>query len=733
MAALILIATAIRIPFLIHNFGLLDADDANAVLVAKHIAEGNVPPVYHYGQFYLGTFNYHLYALVFKFFGFSILGVLITSVLVYLAFIILQFFFFKEVFSSFYLSFVLSLFYCLPLGHLLAVSFELGISFPMVLLIGSFCMDLAYLIYAKAKEKFIPLLGFCSGFLFWLHPSSAFFIISSFVIVALRFRLKLRKYFILIFHGFIGAFPMIIAEIGYKFETFKYLFSQKKASFMMWDKIKATIDNIIFLVSSEKNFLNIIYFLCIILGIAAIIFLNFKKRKFVPQNIFLIFFFVFVGIYFYSKYSQIYITQMRYLYPLYYVLPVFLVLSFDFFRSKMKYGFMVSLFLIMVLFSNLKVIYKDYNLVKGAHGHLKRIIGAMEKTEKIYWASEFWQANLLTALSGERIRGWSYPHEDYFPYALEYFNQGDNNNYVFFYEPGSFAVKFKEMYQHISGNLKRSFDQSEKFIELLDRLGIKAEKEKIDGNCCLIYDISSPAMPLVLGVPIPEKIPEPVLSKIECSEGFLNIGIKNHHISEERGFRLHMEIPNYSSVLRGYPLDREEVKCRIPFPLKKSFKIRYYLDYMGLKIPSTVRETVYSPPDQDLKARRKQIVYLSGFSHLRKIFGKRRRICEKEVDFEINRLLSNDSRVRLYLFSPFSFNHPFWYGDYFQEVRIEINGHHLTERRLKDGENVIEFGLEVARLQEDRNFIKLRFKYHLPFKFDRLWKTAALLNRIEIK
>lgn len=126
-------------------------------------------------------------------------------------------------------------------------------------------------------------------------------------------------------------------------------------------------------------------------------------------------------------------------------------------------------------------------------------------------------------------------------------------------------------------------------------------------------------------------------------------------------------------------------------------------------------------------------MHLTGFSPVWKIFGRGRRICEKEANFEINKSLNKNSKVRLYLFSPFSFSDPFWYGNYFQEIRVEINGDYLTERRLDEGENIIEFDLKNAKLRKIHNFIKLKFKYHLPFQFNRLWKTSALLEKIEVR
>jgi len=733
LVALILIATAIRIPFLIYNFGLVDSDDVIPILVGKHISEGKLPPVYHYGQQYLGTFPYHIYALMFKIFGYSILIVLLVSLIFYLAFITTQFILFKEVFSSSNLSFILCLFYCLPIGHLLAVSFHVGISFSLVLFLSSLTIYLSFLIYKKNREDLIPILGFCLGLLFWIHPETIVFAISSFIIVALKFRFKLKKYIHLLIYSLIGGFPFILSEIGRKFASLEYLFSGRKVINIPLDKIKTMIDNMIFLVSTEKNFLNFIYIFLIFLGILGIIYLSFMKKKFLPENIFVIFILVFIGVYILSRYSDVHLTHARYLYPIYFVLPVFLVSAFNLLKRKIKYIPMISLFLIILIFNNIKDTSRSYSLVKRTHINLKKIIHAMEMTGEKYWVGDFWQVFLITGLSGEKIVCWSYPHERYYPYKLRYFNQGNNSNYVFFRESGSYAIKFKKMFQHIAGNLDRNLNPANNLIDFLDRFKVRAKKEKIGDFCLLIHDIPGQIFPWTLKAPIPEQIPELTLSKIECSKGFLFISIKNKHISEKYPFRLHFEIPNYSSVLRGLPLDREKVKLRIPFPPKKSFKIRYYLDYKGLTIPSTLREIIYSPSNQDLSARRTGIMYLTGFSPVWKIFGKGRRICEKEVNFEINKLLNKNSKVRLHLFSPFSFSDPFWYGNYFQEIRIEINGDYLTERRLDEGENIIEFDLKDAKLHKVRNFINLKFKYHLPFEFNRLWKTSALLEKIEVR
>ncbi len=730
--ALILIAAAIRIPFLVYNFGLLDSDDVIPILVGKHISEGKLPPIYHYGQQYLGTFPYHIYALMFKIFGYSILVVLLVSLIFYLVFIVAQFIIFKEVFASSNQSLVLCVFYCLPIGHLLAVSFHIGISFSLVLCLGSLAVYLSFLIYKKNREELIPLLGFSLGFLFWIHPESVVFALCSMIIVALRIRFNLRKYFHLAIYALIGSFPFILSETGQKFASLKHIFSGRKIQDTPLEKIKAMFEDMIFLVSTEKNFLNYIYIFLIVFGIVGIIYLSLRRRKFLPENIFVIFLVVFIGVYILSTYSNADLAHARYLYPVYYVLPVFLASIFNLLKRKAMYIPVILLFLCLVIFNNIKDTSRSYSLVKQAHVNLKKIIQTMEMTGERYWVGSFWQVLLITGLSGEKIIGWSYPHEDYFPYKLMYFNQGNNNNYVFFKESGSYAVKFKKRYPNIAGNLDRDFEQSAKLIKLLDRLGIEGKKEQQGDFFWLVYGISGQFHPLTLRESIPQKIPELAISKTECSKGELSLTFKNQPTFEKYHFRLHIEIPHYSSIVRTYPSNEAEMKLIIPFPPQESFKIRYYLDYMGLNIPSTEKEMIYCPSDKDLKAKRKSIMFLSGIGPWMEENGKRWRICEKEVNFEINKLLDRNLRVRLYLNSPFDFSHPHWYGDYSQEVRIEINGNYLTEKRLKEGNNIIEFNLRDAKLQKSHNFLKLKFKYHLSFEFKPLWKISALLEKIEI-
>ena len=207
---------------------------------------------------------------------------------------------------------------------------------------------------------------------------------------------------------------------------------------------------------------------------------------------------------------------------------------------------------------------------------------------------------------------------------------------------------------------------------------------------------------------------------------------RNENITDDEGFRLHMEIPGYSAFTRPFSSKKEEITFQIPFPRKETFEIKYYLDYKGLSIPSTKQEIFYSTQEKDREAKRKSIVYLSGDGPIVTFQGKRRRIYQKEVKIEINRAFRKKSKLRLYLYSPFRFSDPNWYRTYFQQVKVWINDHFLMEEKLEEGMNILDLDMMRFPLSGKGDIITLKFKYHLPFGFAPLRKTAALLENLEI-
>ena len=127
------------------------------------------------------------------------------------------------------------------------------------------------------------------------------------------------------------------------------------------------------------------------------------------------------------------------------------------------------------------------------------------------------------------------------------------------------------------------------------------------------------------------------------------------------------------------------------------------------------------------------MVYLSGIGPAVELAEDQElRVLEKEVGIEINRRLDKDKRLRLSLYSPFEFFDPKWYGNFFQELDVFVNGKFHSSHRLQDGGNSIELDLDKLERFPATNRLDLKFKYHHTFRFAPFWKTAALLETIEV-
>lgn len=712
IVVLLLLATGFRIPFLIHNFGLYSSDHAVSALMAKHISEGKLPPIYYYGQLYLGSISEHFFALLFFLFGYSVFLLKLSTLLFYLAFIVVQFVLLKEIFS-FDFSFFVSLFYCLPIGHLVNVSFFNTAPFSLTLLLGTLLLYFAYLITYKDRPVFVPILGFLMGLSFWTHPILIAFVLTASIFLVWKFRLHLKKYATLFVFAFLGSLPFWIHGILEGFTLVEFLVPGEK-KLLIGARIQVAIDLIQELLFLKETPLNYVFLVLIFLGFCALIFFSFKKRTLAPQSLYSIFFFLFLTMYLVSDFNNA--VVIRYLYPLYFCLPILLFSIFLFIKSKVKYFVIFLLFVSLFFFGNLKEQMWGYQNNRETDRMLREVITTLEKTGKRYWQGEYWSAYLISALSKEKIIVDSWAQNRYFPYRLDYYNRGENNNFIFLQGEGSYEANL-----------------AERLIYLLETFEIEYRSKKT-GDSLLIYDVESTVFPPIFDLDslVPPHLPDFDLTKIRHSDGYLNLTFKNNKPVKDLHLMAHVEIPDYSSAFKAFSWNKEEIEIKIPFPDEESFKIISYFDYRGLKIPMTEKEIFYSLPEDEDQTRRKNIVYLSGVGPLTDFEEKRLRICEKEARFEINNELNEDTRIQLYIYSPFQFNLPYWYGENSQKVKVEMNDVLLQEYKMEDGENRIDLALKDIRLKEGSNILTLRFEYHLPFVFSLRWKTAALLDRIEI-
>ncbi len=731
LLVLLLITVVVRVAFLAVPFGLVDSDDMIPVLSAKHISEGKRPAVYYYGENYEGTLGHHIYALVFKVTGYSLFVVILISLGFFLGFITIQYIFFQRIFSSFPLAFALCLFYALPIGYLLALGFHTTYS-PLVLLLGALSLYLSFLMCKEKRGDLLASLGVVLGLGMWTHPLMVYFALTSFLMLAARYRLALGNYVKLAGWVCVGAFPAILNQVGNRLETLQYLFSGSQTIPAPGVKILSILKKLPYLVSGESHVFNLLYIGLILLGIGIILVHSLIRREVLPEFIFVLFFSVAIVIYTLSKFVVDDLSE-RYLYPFYFCLPVILASVFIRLRGKLRPVLISGLFLGIFFISNVRPVLFGLSKAKEAHGQLSTLLDEVAATGETFWTGDYWQVILLSGLSGEKIKGWSYPHEKYPPYKLEYFNQGKTSNLLFFHVPGAFSLKYRHGLNHISGVLQKSLEQGNKIVNLLDSVGVKAKVRRVGEFGLLIHGVSSSVHPQVAHNRIPEVIPDLVLSRVRESQGFLNLDFSNSSVSEFSGFRLSVQIPGFCSLTRGFSSDNPEINLRIPSPHLDSISIRFGLDFQGIQLPATWKEVTFDLSAQRPQDERPDVLELSGFGPLVEIAGKKRRICEKEVRIILSPRVMRAGQLRIRLYSPFQFSHPHWYGEYTQEVEAEVDGIPILMAHLAEGENVVIIkGLQNAQTGQP-GILTLRFKYHLPFDFAPLWKTSALLGGMDFE
>jgi hypothetical protein len=339
----------------------------------------------------------------------------------------------------------------------------------------------------------------------------------------------------------------------------------------------------------------------------------------------------------------------------------------------------------------------------------------------------------FTALSGEKVKGYAYEHVDYPPYELGYFNEDPpNNNFIFFKEPGSYVMEFREIMPGIEERLDLDLEYAKNLIAHIEHFDLEADIVPV-GNGWLIYNISPHIFPHIFGTPPPEVFPSIELSRTEFSGEDLQLYFKNKTIDSTNGFRLHVEIPGYSSRTHGISLENETLDIKIPAPHNTPFALRYGVDYSGILIPATVREISLPGKPVDSLEKSSGLVYLSGSGPFIELEERTVRICEKHFTFKLATENQGKTPIRIYLFSPFQFPQSIWYGSYAQSVKIKLNGQDIGEKTLQYGENRISIEASNSYLKKGENVVSLDFKYQKPFSFAPLWETATLLERIEFE
>ncbi|MBN2408351.1 MAG: hypothetical protein JXE07_01330 [Candidatus Aminicenantes bacterium] len=709
LLALLLLAVVFRIPYLASPAGLMTSDDAVPALMGKHIAEGRTPAICYYGQLYMGSLSSHFYALAFRIFGYSMFVLKCSTLLIYLAFMIVQFFFLKEVFS-FSMALAVGFFLSLPFNPLVHAGLDNTSAYALVLLLGSLLLYLAHLVGFRSRDQFLPLLGLAVGLAFWTHQITAAFILTSFLIVVPRTGWNIRKFAVLGYWAFLGFLPQFLAEVFFGFKLVPFLTHGKRL--VNADKFGAALDFTGKLLSPSRHPARYVFLVFVLAGFIAILARAWKSRISRPQTVFCLFPSVYVVLYVVSDFSNT--GVVRYLFPLYAALPVLLLAGFHSLKPKLRTIASLAVIIVLFLAFNLKDSLGLMDAAKERHRRIDEVVSAVKETGRRHWMAEYWTAYLLTAVSGERLIVDSYTIQRYLPYNLSYWNSPEKDNSIFLFR--------NEPEERAHYDLFRRWQ---------DATGFRAETREA-GNGRLVFDIEPRIFRRILYMDPPSEIPELELDRIESEGGYMNLFFQNRNPGTvDLGFWLTVEIPGFSGRKTWFSLMQPEVSVTVPHPDQDSFGIRHYVDYIGVKIPSSEREEWVSLPGDAARERTDPVVYLQGIRPETPPGKEPRMICERASSFEF-RSAAPIQRLRLALDSPFEFRSWRWYGKYAQTVHIEVNGRAVAERRLKDGRNIVDVPVPSDILKPGANIVNMKFRYERWFPPWPLWPFAAFLNKVEL-
>lgn len=713
LVLIIILALGLRLPYLINHAGLSDSDDAITMLMSKHISEGKLPPLYFYRQLYQGSLFAHLSAFMVTVFGFSHLLIEIMILSIYLAFIAVQFLFIKKLFSLTF-AVLASLFYCLPLVQVIKFSFFVSSAYPLVLLLGSSILFLSHRIVSSDKTQWIGGLGFLMGLAFWTHQGTLGFILTALIVLSMKFRNQWKKYLSLFVCMAIGGLPLLMSEVFLNFPLVRYLIpGQRESGGQAIPILKNARNLILSLFSLPPNIFGSAVLFLIFLGVLLLLLPSLRTKRFHPQSLFSLFFLVFIAIYLFSDFSQT--TVIRYLYPLYFSLPILLLGSFWMIPHKIKYSMMVFVLVALPFGQGLKSISNDLNTVRSEHQTRMRTVSAMKKTAKRFWRGNFWSAYVITALSGEELIVDSYSVNRYFPYRLLYDNQSGTENFVF-----------------ITGKKRDEKRLALRFTKLLEFCKVDFKKQDL-GAFWLVYGIKSPVPPKALIAPVPPGYPILETSRITYEDEFVEVNFRNVGLKKGSDIWLQAEIPFHSKMMRRFPVARSQLDIRLPYPRQAPFPMEFSLSYKGIRLNQTLSQIICTPPVETSRERKRRIVFLSRIVPEIEIKGRKMQACNKDMKIEINGPIDNTEVIRLYLYSPFNFSGFAWYGVYSQEVKIFLNNAPIQRNILEDGYNIIEIPLAGQSTKDDTNIISLQFKYHLFFRFSPFYRIAVLLDKVELE
>ena len=712
LGLIILLIVAVHVPFLLHNSGLMDSDEAIPALQGKHIAEGRLPAVFYYGALFQGSLPQHYYALLFKIFGYSIFLVKLAALLAFCAFVAVQYALLSRLYSREF-AVLASLFYLLPFKHLVLASFDIGSGFPVVFLLGTVIFFLTRKIHDDRRDDLLPALGFVMGLTFWTHQIAIVFLLTSAPFLVLRFKTRLKAYLLLTFYFLVGVLPLVVSEIYWHFPLYRTLFKSGSSWTLGSGKFANGARLVLDLVSPGPAWTNVLFFTAAAAGLIVLAVRAGRGTKNLMAGLYTVYGLVYALVYFLSGSSSEPIV--RYLYILYTGLPVLIVAAFSWIRPKNPRRAAIAVFFFgLFLFNGLADAASYFRNVSDLHADLGKVTQAMAATGDKYWSGDYWVSYLLNAVSDEKFIVASTGVERYPYYRLVYDTEATRTNRVFWYD----ATGHKQE------------QDARDYLALLERGGKKVETVSA-GRWLLVFAAEGYVYEQNKFYP-PSEIPEVSFAAAEPAASDIILRFTAKEPLSGGDFQLYAEIPGFCS--RFAPIGPgSDFAVRVPYPSRRSVRLRYYIRHLGLLLDPTIRETELVLPDPPPPSALEPVELLSGVGPREAATGYNWPVLERVVTVRINRPLSPSNKIVIGLYSPYYFNDPWWYGDFAQIVDIRVNGLPARTVRLADGRNTVRLAVQIPPFTDGTNVLTLKFAYAFVLSARNYWKTAAFLEDLSIE
>lgn len=200
-----------RLPYLETSWLAINHDAGMVGLAALHWYQGSDFPLMSYGQAYLGTLEAIVSALLFKIFGYGMLGLSLSPLLFSLGFVTIVYFFGIDLGGKRF-GLIAMAFAAIPSHYLSQWSSAVKGGYASTLFFGTLLLWLAW------KKKNYFLIGLVAGLAWWCHPLSIFYLIPV-ALYLLRF-ISIKKLFNSFFGFLVGSLPFWIYNLQNHFLSF---------------------------------------------------------------------------------------------------------------------------------------------------------------------------------------------------------------------------------------------------------------------------------------------------------------------------------------------------------------------------------------------------------------------------------------------------------------------------------------------------------------------------------